>query len=1268
MKKIRRWISVIIVAVSVISLVLGITGNIHDVSAAEVTSTDVDNVKTRILYKAFYSGLDKCYQKMVSPIAKNQENVFASFSTTTYFERDALSDEFLKFPWGMGSGTSTTTSCPNLISGWKTSWPASWFTSKGTFDGLAINAGAEVPTGGWDSTPEKMGNFLSDIGYTKSEIGDDSLRGRKCFYYQMKLTDNYKASRGISNDPTYETLDFCVKMDGNNIAQGSDAIITLHGEQDILNFHGWDNGHYKSDSNTKTVVLDFNTDSTYAPGWETIPSDIWKADETEFAGKTYFEAGIDNVWLYSPDNARPSILEDSIIKYNDSLETCVSLGYSYCAQWAHSYWEFTAVRTASLTPIDNPSITLSNLQSSIKKLIEGLKLTDDTIIFDSISNAIPYEPLEIKYTKAASSSKFMNYLLGDTSKYNNGKFTDAETYVLYYSYLKDFYNISTLTRAPDSGESVQVDWLQSDGTFAKVYLYAPNKNSTGTRYVLNSAGKWDGVAAEGWYEIATRLSKIDVESAFGDVDFSEDIVDPDITNPPSNEPDNPPSPSCFNEGASLGWILCPVIQAVGNATEGIYDFIVENWLDIGANEMKADPHNGVYKGWMQFRDFANIIFVILLIIVIFSQVTGFGLSNYGVKKALPTLIMVAVLVNLSFFICQIAVDTTNILGDQLRKIFNGIEIYGKGASVESIVSGMLNTLGLTSLIIGGGIAIGISGGIQLGALLIPLIMGLITGVISVVFFFLILAVRKAGVFILIVLSPVAIVCYALPNTKKVFDRWLKIFSSLLLVYPICGLLMGAGNMMSEILLTVSDGFFTALTAMLIQVVPFFFVPTLVKNSMTALGNLGSKISAMGSRLGHSASGAFGKSDAAKRARISANNWGTTKGRELASRANNRLRNMRGIGRAVRSVEDRASNSKLGKLARSNRDRRAAQNWAQYKKQRLEDAGASLAASYMSEDSIAREEATMERKFQEQLIDDGMNNIINSGKYMTSAGEQSLDINDPGAIDSAYQTLIDDLAADPDNLDAQLRAKSMMRLLSSRGGRGRSLAAERIYHNVFNGTAKQRSAARMMAQQMMLDGKLMAQYHANDPATEQFITDVATNSIGDKKRRDYAIMSAGKLRLNTVGDLDDTFYSNLKSLDVKSDEYGNILQTLEQAVRNVQTGGAIKDSDIKTINELRRNRYAAFRDKWISDNGGINNIISHNNIEGFDDNGNLVAVSKVNEDGQLLDAHNNILYNTYDVQAGKHGDAMLVDDVYSALAGVDKFKNVSRGINVPHPNP
>jgi len=193
--------------------------------------------------------------------------------------------------------------------------------------------------------------------------------------------------------------------------------------------------------------------------------------------------------------------------------------------------------------------------------------------------------------------------------------------------------------------------------------------------------------------------------------------------------------------------------------DSAYDFIQSEFLEVQAENITDG--SSVYKSWQVIRNIANIIFVILFLIVLFSQLTGFGISNYNIKKMLPRLIIVAVLVNISFLLCQFAVDVSNVLGYGLNSMFTGIapKVNASGGSVGSgIMSGLLWT---------GIFATAIS---TVGTWLIPLLLALLSGVISVIFGGIILGLRQAGVIILIVIAPAAIVCYALSNSKNLFDK------------------------------------------------------------------------------------------------------------------------------------------------------------------------------------------------------------------------------------------------------------------------------------------------------------------------------------------------------------------------------------------------------------------------------------------------------------------------------------------------------------------
>lgn len=387
---------------------------------------------------------------------------------------------------------------------------------------------------------------------------------------------------------------------------------------------------------------------------------------------------------------------------------------------------------------------------------------------------------------------------------------------------------------------------------------------------INSLDKIKQDYGQYWYEengtiMCYEYVGLDGNTSSNDPDYTpptlDDLDTPDNGGNNSTEDDSELA-ACYDGTGVLGWIVCPVIELVGNATTFLYNEFIEPSLQIQAEKIMSRDE-GIYTGWTAFRDFANIAFVIFFAVIILSQLTGIGLSNYNIKKILPRFIMVVVLVNLSFVICQLAVDVSNLLGVGLRNLFTtlplpaGQERVGAGDIAGSIVS-FLGLAVASGFVIK---AVGISALVSsIGFWIVPILISLLGCLISVLFFFIILGARQAGIVILVVLAPVAIVCYALPNTKSFFDRWRKLFTALLMVYPIAGLLMGGGEYAGALIMSLNKdgdlGFFYTLTGMLITVVPFFLIPSLLKSSMAMMGNLGMKLSNLGSRVRGGATGAI----------------------------------------------------------------------------------------------------------------------------------------------------------------------------------------------------------------------------------------------------------------------------------------------------------------------------------------------------------------------------------------------------------------------------
>lgn len=312
-------------------------------------------------------------------------------------------------------------------------------------------------------------------------------------------------------------------------------------------------------------------------------------------------------------------------------------------------------------------------------------------------------------------------------------------------------------------------------------------------------------------------------------------------------------PICSANSGALGWILCPVLTLVANAGEFLWEKI-EDQLNIDAGILFG-AGSGTQTAWDTFRNIADVLLVIFFLVVIVSQLTGIGISNYGIKKALPKVIIAAILINVSFFICQLAVDLSDIIGASAGDLLRNIVEYN-GAPGLTPGPGMVFAWIGGSLLIGGGIAF--FSPQTFGAILGGIVLLVITAFLAVLVLFVALAIRQMGIVILVVISPLAIACMVLPNVSKLFDKWFGLFKTLLIVYPICAVLVGGATMASTIILNANQGQqgkeMMNLLAVIIPSIAFFFVPTLVKQSVNGIGQIGAKLGSMGSRIGNRVGG------------------------------------------------------------------------------------------------------------------------------------------------------------------------------------------------------------------------------------------------------------------------------------------------------------------------------------------------------------------------------------------------------------------------------
>lgn len=282
----------------------------------------------------------------------------------------------------------------------------------------------------------------------------------------------------------------------------------------------------------------------------------------------------------------------------------------------------------------------------------------------------------------------------------------------------------------------------------------------------------------------------------------------------------------------IGWAICPIMTILSGMNDTLYAAIA-SFLIIEP-QLFDTSDKSPYPAWQQFQSIANVIFIIGFIVVVYSQITGAGLSNYGVKKMLPKLIVIAILVNISYFLCQLAVDVSNLLGVSLKSVFDAIA--GQNVTEVNVAAG-----GWTKII---AIVLAAAGaGLLLLAVSTPV---LLAAFLALAMIALILIVRKALIVLLIVVSPVAFALYLLPNTEQWTKKWGKLFFSLLMLYPIIGVVFGASALASSVLLQL-DGDMNKIVALGASALPLFVVPGLLKGSLAATGKLGAKMQGWGDK-------------------------------------------------------------------------------------------------------------------------------------------------------------------------------------------------------------------------------------------------------------------------------------------------------------------------------------------------------------------------------------------------------------------------------------
>ena len=282
---------------------------------------------------------------------------------------------------------------------------------------------------------------------------------------------------------------------------------------------------------------------------------------------------------------------------------------------------------------------------------------------------------------------------------------------------------------------------------------------------------------------------------------------------------------------NVGWLVCGVAGLIADGIDQVYR-LVSAFLTV--QPLLGPGDNGLYNLWDVMRNFANVLFVIGFLVVIYSYLAGGGYNGYEIRKILPRVVIAAILINVSYWICSIAIDASNIIGVSLQDLLVNIRETAVATNENRNVGwGEITTYILSGGTIGALGFFAAAGG-SITSLAFLLLVFLLTVVFSLFVAFIILAARQAIIIMLVVLAPIAFAAFILPNTEKWFDRWRSVFTTMLMLFPIFSLLFGGSQLAGAAIIQNAPDNEAGLAIMLfgmgVQIIPLVITPLLIQFS------------------------------------------------------------------------------------------------------------------------------------------------------------------------------------------------------------------------------------------------------------------------------------------------------------------------------------------------------------------------------------------------------------------------------------------------------
>lgn len=292
--------------------------------------------------------------------------------------------------------------------------------------------------------------------------------------------------------------------------------------------------------------------------------------------------------------------------------------------------------------------------------------------------------------------------------------------------------------------------------------------------------------------------------------------------------------SCDYTSSTISWLVCPMVDAMVKFI-GAADNIITSQLSVNTNDIFCDNSSysdaasnpktceDYYNAWKSFRNIALGLMLIAGLVILIAQALGLEiLDAYTIRKTLPRLLIAAVAITLSWPLMQFGITLANDLG------------YGIRTLIYQPFSNLNNEIKFTFS--GGAGAVFLAGGAVAAFGILGLLSYAATAALAVFVAILVLVIRQVAITVMVILAPVAIVCYILPNTQRVYKLWWESFSKALLMFPLIAAFIAAGRVFSAIAL--QGGTISQMVGFVAYFAPYFLIPLTFRMAGSFMAQVG----------------------------------------------------------------------------------------------------------------------------------------------------------------------------------------------------------------------------------------------------------------------------------------------------------------------------------------------------------------------------------------------------------------------------------------------